>query len=72
MPCFDGSNDDQARRFIYLIDEFYDRSVKLIICAAAPFHDLYQSGRLGFEFQRTVSRIQEMQSEAYLAQAHKV
>jgi len=71
VPCFDGSNDDQARRFIYLIDEFYDRSVKLIICAAASYYDLYQSGRLSFEFQRTVSRIQEMQSEAYLAQAHK-
>lgn len=71
IPVFDGSNDDQARRFIYLIDEFYDRSVKLIMSAACAYHELYRTGRLGFEFQRTVSRIQEMQSEDYLAKAHK-
>lgn len=71
VPAFSASNDDQARRFIYLVDEFYDRSVKLIIAAAAPAHALYGEGRLGFEFQRTVSRLQEMQSNEYLARPHK-
>ncbi len=71
VPVFSESNDDQARRFIYLIDEFYDRNVKLVISAAAPYTELYVSGRLAFEFQRTQSRLQEMQSEDYLCAAHK-
>lgn len=71
VPLFDGRNDDQARRFIYLVDEFYDRQVKLILSAAEPIHSLYRSGRLSFEFQRTVSRVQEMQSKDYLAKAHR-
>lgn len=71
VPEFDGTNDDQARRFIYLIDEFYDHSVKLIVAAAAPFQTIYKAGRLGFEFERTMSRLQEMQSQEYLARPHK-
>lgn len=71
VPEFDDSNGDQARRFIYLVDEFYDRNVKLILSAAGPVHELYKSGRLSFEFERTVSRVQEMQSKDYLARAHK-
>jgi cell division protein ZapE len=64
--------DDQARRFIYLVDEFYDRNVKVVISAEVSIMDLYpESGRLRFEFQRTQSRLLEMQSEAYLARAHK-
>jgi len=71
VPCFVEGKDDLARRFIYLVDEFYDRNVKLILSAEQPFTSLYRSGRLSFEFQRTESRLQEMQSESYLAAAHR-
>ena len=63
-------NDDVARRFIALVDEFYERHVKLIISAAVPLEQLYQGGLLSFEFKRCISRLQEMQSHDYLAKAH--
>ena len=53
-----------------MIDEFYDRSVKLIITADAGIDDLYQGQRLQFEYQRTISRLTEMQSHDYLAREH--
>jgi cell division protein ZapE len=71
VPIFDGKNDDSARRFINMVDEFYDRNVKLLMTAELPVGDLYQQGKLSFEFRRTVSRLLEMQSEQYLEQAHK-
>lgn len=71
VPALDGSRDDQARRFINLVDEFYDRNVKLALTAAVPLHDLYTGSRLAFEFARTRSRLQEMQSHEYLARAHR-
>lgn len=71
VPKFTEKNDDQARRFIYLVDEFYDRRVKLILSAAEHYINLYESGRLSFEFERTQSRLQEMQSENYLVEEHK-
>ena len=72
VPQLGQGNDDQARRFIYLVDEFYDRAVKLVISAEQPIGRLYGGGgRLSFEFQRTQSRLLEMQSEAYLARPHK-
>ncbi|MEP5764797.1 MAG: cell division protein ZapE [Halieaceae bacterium] len=71
VPRMDAASDDQARRFINLVDEFYDRNVKLILSAAAPILELYAGGRLEFEFQRTCSRLQEMQSHEYLARSHK-
>lgn len=71
VPRFTGTNDDQARRFINLVDEFYDRGVKLVLSADAPLLQLYRGSRLAFEFDRTYSRLQEMQSEEYLASAHK-
>lgn len=71
VPVFDTKKEDQARRFISLVDEFYDRNVKLIISAEAGILDLYQGERLQFEFQRTESRLQEMQSTEYLAREHK-
>ncbi|MDQ2078259.1 cell division protein ZapE [Marinimicrobium sp. ABcell2] len=71
VPALGWSNDDQARRFINMVDEFYDRRVKLVISAAKPLTTLYEEGRLTFEFQRTVSRLLEMQSVDYLALAHK-
>ncbi len=64
------SNDDVARRFIALVDEFYERKVKLIISAEVPMEQLYTQGILSFEFRRCLSRLQEMQSQDYLALAH--
>jgi len=71
VPCFDASLDNQARRFIALVDEFYDRNVKLVLSAAVPAEQLYRGERLGFEFARTLSRLKEMQSHEYLARAHR-
>ncbi|NLY57496.1 MAG: cell division protein ZapE [Gammaproteobacteria bacterium] len=65
------TKDDMARRFINLVDEFYDRNVKLIVSAEVPLKDLYVGGRLDFEFQRTLSRLLEMQSHEFLARPHK-
>ncbi len=71
VPALGVDNDDAARRFINLVDEFYDRCVKLVIAADKPLLELYQGGRLAFEFQRTVSRLQEMQSTEYLGREHR-
>ncbi|NTS75907.1 cell division protein ZapE [Catenovulum sp. SM1970] len=62
--------DDTARRFIALVDEFYERKVKLIISSEVPLLDLYTDGLLSFEFKRCISRLQEMQSHDYLAEPH--
>jgi len=67
----DAYKDDMARRFINMVDEFYDRSVKLILSAEVELKDLYAGGRLEFEFQRTLSRLLEMQSHEYLSRPHK-
>ncbi|WP_447893544.1 cell division protein ZapE [Vreelandella sp. GE22] len=63
--------EDQARRFINMVDEFYDRGVKLLMSAEVEVESLYTDGKLSFEFERTLSRLQEMQSREYLALAHK-
>ncbi len=70
VPELGVDKDDQARRFVNLVDEFYDRNVKLALTAQKPLLALYQGGRLEFEFQRTQSRLQEMQSHEYLAREH--
>ncbi|MCP5195626.1 MAG: cell division protein ZapE [Gammaproteobacteria bacterium] len=70
IPVMDWQMENQARRFVNLVDEFYDRSVKLIISAAAPPLELYTGEKLKFEFQRTISRLQEMQSHEYLERPH--
>ena len=71
VPQLGAGKDDQARRFINMVDEFYDRHVKLVISAAVPIAELYAGGRLNFEFERTQSRLLEMQSHEYLAAEHK-
>ena len=71
VPALGVAKDDQARRFINLVDEFYDRSVKLVLAAEKPLFSLYSGGKLEFEFQRTISRLQEMQSYEYLAREHR-
>ena len=63
-------SDDAARRFIAMVDEFYERHVKLIISAEVVMEELYSSGGLVFEFKRCLSRLQEMQSHDYLASEH--
>lgn len=70
MPQLHSTQDDAARRFIALVDEFYERSVKLIISAAVPLDSLYDGDRLAFEFKRCQSRLIEMQSHDYLALPH--
>lgn len=70
IPRFDGSNDDAARRFVTAIDEFYDRHVNLVCTAAASPVELYAGERLAHAFERTASRLIEMQSAEYLAREH--
>lgn len=70
VPVMTPLMENEARRFIALVDEFYERHVKLVVSAAAALHDIYQGERLKFEFQRCLSRLQEMQSEEYLKRAH--
>jgi cell division protein ZapE len=65
-----GGDDNAARRFVALVDEFYERGVKLLLSTAGAFEQLYTGERLAFEFRRTVSRLIEMQSHAYLARPH--
>lgn len=64
------TTDDIARRFIAMVDEFYERNVTLIISAEVPMDALYTQGVLNFEFKRCLSRLQEMQSLEYLSRAH--
>ena len=70
IPVMDESMENQARRFMALVDEFYDRNVKLIVSAEAQPEGLYRGKWLTNEFQRTRSRLQEMQSHAYLEKPH--
>lgn len=71
VPQMGRKNDDQARRFVNLVDEFYDRNVKLVLSAEVDMASLYAEGGLEFEFQRTQSRLLEMQSHEYLARPHR-
>lgn len=66
IPVMGSDSDDAARRFVNLVDEFYDRHVKLIVSAEAPANELYTGERLAFEFERAASRLFEMQSNEYL------
>ncbi len=71
IPVLTEYSDDKARRFIYLIDELYDKNVKLIASAHAQPEKLYQGDMLEFAFHRTSSRLIEMRSPTYLSRPHK-
>jgi len=71
IPAMNDNHNDKARRFINMIDEFYDRNVNLICSAQTPPEALYSGSRLAFEFKRTVSRLQEMRSHEYMQRPHK-
>ena len=71
IPLFDQRNEDAARRFVNLIDELYDRHVNLVCTAAGAPPSLYSGTRLQGAFERTASRLIEMQSTEYLATEHK-
>ena len=71
VPVLGPDAENPARRFVSLVDEFYDRAVKLVVSAAAPVPELYRGSKLTFEFERTRSRLTEMQSQDYLARPHQ-
>jgi cell division protein ZapE len=71
VPQFSRLKSDAAKRFILLIDTLYDRGVKLMASFAAPLDELGQDDKTQFEFERTVSRLIEMQSADYLGAPHK-
>jgi len=70
VPRFNEDDNDKARRFMTLVDEFYDRQVKLILTAEEAPEKLYGGKRLAREFERTVSRLKEMTTHDYLAKPH--
>ncbi|WP_299547464.1 AFG1/ZapE family ATPase, partial [uncultured Tateyamaria sp.] len=72
IPLMDSSMDDAARRFINLIDTFYDMHVNIIVSAAESPEKIYSGQRLSFEFDRAVSRINEMQTDKYIESTHQV
>ena len=72
LPQFTPFNEDAAQRFVHLIDELYDRRVKLVVAAQVPVVELYDGTRLRGEFARIESRLIEMQSREYLAEAHRL
>lgn len=71
VPQFSIYSENEAKRFVQLVDEFYDRRVKLVLSAATTITELYDGQRLRAEFGRTESRLIEMQSEEYLALEHR-
>ena len=71
IPSMGPENRNEAKRFVTLIDALYEAKVNLICAAAAPPQELYEEGDGAFEFERTVSRLMEMQSEDYIALPHQ-
>ncbi|TAH36161.1 MAG: cell division protein ZapE [Alphaproteobacteria bacterium] len=67
IPQFKDDNRNEGKRFITLIDVLYDNHIKLICSAAVPVAELSAGGHNAFEFQRTISRLMEMQSREYAA-----
>lgn len=72
IPILGPENRNEAKRFVTFIDALYENNVKFLCCAAAAPENLYAEGHGHFEFQRTVSRLMEMQSKEYLAKGHAI
>ncbi len=70
IPIMDSTRDDAARRFVNMIDVFYDLQVNVIVSAETEPEQLYQATQLAVEFKRTASRLREMQSKDYLIRKH--
>ena len=70
IPKLGPENRNEAARFVTLIDALYEHKVKLLAAADAVPEHLYESGDGRFEFERTVSRLNEMRSDEYLAKGH--
>lgn len=70
LIAMDYSKEDAAKRFLLLIDEFYDRSVKLFISSNVPIEQIYNGNKLKFEYKRLQSRLTEMQSDYYWQQPY--
>lgn len=70
IPQFNQENNSEAKRFMHLIDALYEYGVKFLCSAAVPLQSLYAGGEISFEFERTISRLMEMQSENYLTKGH--
>jgi len=66
VPILDDDRRNEAKRLMTLIDALYDNRTKLVVTAAGPPEQLYRGEDLAFDFERTVSRLREMQSERYL------
>ena len=71
IPRLTPERRNEAKRFVTLIDALYERNAKLICTAAAPPDELYPAGDGSFEFERTASRLVEMQTPEYLGRSHK-
>jgi predicted ATPase len=72
VPRMGPDRRNQARRFMTLVDVLYEHRVNLVLSAEAPPEALYPEGESAEEFQRTVSRLTEMQSKDYITTAHAV
>ena len=70
VPVMGTEMRNEAQRFTKLIDALYEAHVKLFVTAAAEPEELYRAGDGAFEFDRTVSRLHEMQTESYMAMGH--
>ena len=71
IPKLEEKYTDEARRFVYMIDEFYDRNVKVIISADSSIDKLCNIKKINKDFERTKSRLNEMQSSDYMKKEHK-